>query len=479
MRPRRWWFEANDDEQRVDEIRESGSKHAPSPDKVPTRSRIERRACLSTIVRPKRLWTRSRRSPASSSLTGLRYRTVRHRRETGVFRARSCWPILSSALTSSPQSSIGPAALALFRQAVFSLSGSHPSSACPELAFPTLFTLANDKINSFPYHSVPETWRRLYTEVGIAWTLSDLLSASDAKDEDPGKDQDRWLAAVARLDMVLIVAGAPGDGRRDFVDDLIALTQALHLPTRPWSPGSEEGSVLKKPRLISRPPAVLSLAPAEVPSISPPPSISGFVQSHLSRPFILRGFLRETGWPALDPSTPWNRRDYLLSVTGRGRIVPVEVGAGDYTHPDWGQGMAPFEEFLERIGWPSGDEKDSGESTGEAGDPLPPLYLAQHSLLSQFPRLNYDILQPDYIYSAPPETDTYHPPANEDGVLVNVWVGGEGRCSPAHTVRLSFAISTRSYEDHLILSRRRTHTITATVRHIHVSSLNHGSQLTG
>lgn len=300
---------------------------------------------------------------------------------------------------------------------------------------------------------MPEVWRRLYTEAGLLWAVHDLVRHTG--------DDAFWEGVVARLDMVLIVAGAPGEGRRELVNDLIDLVQETHLPSPPWNPpissqdtrasysssaGSGSDSDFdfdsdstppppKRLRPNSSAPTLVAptadhpllLAPNPIPSLPHPPSLSSFLKSHLNTPFILRGYLHQTSWPALSPPTPWSSRAYLLSVAGRGRIVPVEIG-GEYTDEGWGQGMVPFEEFLDRIGFgEEGKDKDQ--------DGRPPLYLAQHSLLTQFPKLRRDVLLPDYVYSEPPEVEGgYQRPRNEEGVLMNVWVGGEGRSSPSHTV---------------------------------------------
>ena len=98
--------------------------------------------------------------------------------------------------------------------------------------------------------------------------------------------------------------------------------------------------------------------------------------------------------------------------------------------------MIKFENFLERVGFGLSEEEKE-ERRKEGDDARPPLYLAQHALLTHFPRLRRDVLLPDYVYSEPPESEVqggYRRPPTEDGLLINVWVGGEGRSSPSHTV---------------------------------------------
>ncbi|KAL7413678.1 hypothetical protein BDY24DRAFT_415258 [Mrakia frigida] len=381
-----------------------------------------------------------------SSLDQL-HRLVAHLQDT--------WP-----QTSKDLSSIGPSPLSLLHQSLFSLSSSPTSTSSSRspknrtLVYSSLLSLANDKLNSFPFASVPECWRRLYTETGFLWAIYDLQEAGI---ERQGDDQ-FWEGVVARLDMILIVAGAPGEGRRELIDDLIELVQEVHLPSPLWNPPAsthrsssssssdqEDGSSPPPSKKLKlNPPSSspschpLLLAPNPIPSLPHPPSLTAYLKLHLNKPFILRSYLQQTCWPALDSSSPWKDRDYLLSLVGRGRIVPVEIG-GEYTEEGWGQGMIKFEDFLERIEFGLSEaerEKKRDEEREDGVETRPPLYLAQHALLTQFPKLRRDVLLPDYVYSEPPESEAeggYRRPPTEDGLLINVWVGGEGRSSPSHT----------------------------------------------
>ncbi|GLB35067.1 putative cupin-like domain containing protein [Lyophyllum shimeji] len=116
---------------------------------------------------------------------------------------------------------------------------------------------------------------------------------------------------------------------------------------------------------------------------------------------------------------------YLRSVSGPGRVVPVEVGE-DYRDHDWTQKLMDWDEFL--------------GSLDLADQPPPPkraktTYLAQHNLLIQFPSLRADIIIPDYVYACmdPPGSAGYRPPGNEEQLLINMWLGPQGTVSPAHT----------------------------------------------
>ncbi|KIJ56937.1 hypothetical protein M422DRAFT_150086 [Sphaerobolus stellatus SS14] len=258
----------------------------------------------------------------------------------------------------------------------------------------------------------------IYSETRLVYSLLEL------RNPQLFEDTQQWEKSVARLDMAIVIAGAPGDNRLDRILDTIEHIQAAHLPIlegvvpsdkEPATPGTDEISV-----------NVSNLSPKIIPSI-PPPSMSGF-RKMAATPFILPGFLKD--WPALT-NHYWGSVSYLLQVTGRGRVVPVEIGE-DYRQANWTQRIMHWESFLRGIGMlPSKintDEAPQGQTTI--------LYLAQHNLLTQFPKLRSDILIPDYAYSSPvppPCFPSYKPPGNEEQLVINAWLGPKGTTSPAHT----------------------------------------------
>ena len=164
-------------------------------------------------------------------------------------------------------------------------------------------------------------------------------------------------------------------------------------------------------------------ATCSVPILSIAPSLSAFRNNYSHAPFVLRRYAQE--WPALNEH-PWHSVEYLRSVSGPGRVVPVEVGS-DYRTADWKQEIAEWDIFLQSL---------HSNSPGEA-----PLYLAQHGLFMQFPKLRDDIVIPDYVFTAPPAPHNYEkyaPPGNEEQLVLNAWLGPKGTVSPAHTVRKRF-----------------------------------------
>ena len=128
-----------------------------------------------------------------------------------------------------------------------------------------------------------------------------------------------------------------------------------------------------------------------------------------------------SAWTATEK---WKDVEYLRSIEGgKGRVVPVEVGS-DYTKEGWGQRIIPWDDFLDSM----------FDQTGE-GEERETFYLAQHSLLTQFPSLSKDFPIPSLVYSessALEDYPDYTPPVNEEGWIVNAWLGRGGTVSQAH-----------------------------------------------
>ncbi len=259
-------------------------------------------------------------------------------------------------------------------------------------------------------------WRRTYTDACLLLAFSDILNFSTSGD--------RALAysAVSRLDHAIVIAGVPGEGRMDLVLDLIAGIQSECLDSPAGYPHDSLPDTAPH-RPAGTTVASLPSAMRDVPRFDKPPSLSSFIARFSQQPFVLPGFLSD--WPALNEH-PWSSLDYLRTVAGPGRVVPVEVGS-DYRRDDWTQQMMPWDEFLSSL---------RAQPAGESARPV--LYLAQHSLFNQFPALKDDIFVPDYVYSdldPPNNYPQYVPPANEERLVLNAWLGPGGTVSPPHTVR--------------------------------------------
>lgn len=275
------------------------------------------------------------------------------------------------------------------------------------------------------------------------------------------EDKAPWREWIRKLDMAIIVAGAVGKGRDEAIQRLVKLVQADyaadHLSRyrriaeqQPSIRGREDGP---RKRQRTTGPGGLHYAPNAVHELASSPSSTVYRATYSTEPFIIRRFANPSSSPAI---SHWRSAAYLLSLVGPGRVVPVEIGAS-YTAKEWGQRIVPFELFLSRIGYDlDGLLTDEEEELVQAED-MPrgqPMYLAQHALLDQFPSLKSDVGPlPDYLYSEP-GSEGYAPPGNEQGLILNVWVGngaGAGHdeelkmnktsgsagpvISPAHTVR--------------------------------------------
>ncbi|KAI0693005.1 Clavaminate synthase-like protein [Cerioporus squamosus] len=255
-------------------------------------------------------------------------------------------------------------------------------------------------------------WRRIYTDACLLLAFGDILDFLSSGEKALA------YSAVSRLDHAIVIAGAPGEGRMDLLLDLIAGVQSECFDIQRDNPPVQQTTVRRLARTID---VGLPSAMQGVPHLDKPPSLSAFVSRFSQHPFVLPNFLSD--WPALNEH-PWSSLDYLREVAGPGRVVPVEVG-GDYRSDDWTQRMMPWDEFLSSLG-----EQHPGESS------KPVLYLAQHSLFKQFPALKDDIYVPDYAYSDldPPDNyPQYVPPASEERLVLNAWLGPAGTVSPAHT----------------------------------------------
>ncbi|KAF8687588.1 Clavaminate synthase, partial [Rhizoctonia solani] len=235
-------------------------------------------------------------------------------------------------------------------------------------------------------------WRRLYTDTVLLRCLKLLKEKSPIGKSENAQSNDEWERAIQLLDQAIILAGAPGEGRLELTLSCISFIQRWYLPL--------VVDISMPHRVLSQQPT-LSLGTDLVPTITPPPSLSAF-PARAHRPFVLPGFA--SSWPA---TTNWKSKSYLVSSAGRGRIVPVERG-GDYRTDDWSVELMPWSDFLDKIGW--GEEVDDSER----------LYLAQHSLFTQFPKLRADIQVPDYVYAEPESHPCYvGPPGNNEQLVIN------------------------------------------------------------
>lgn len=226
--------------------------------------------------------------------------------------------------------------------------------------------------------------------------------------------------AIGVLDHALIIAGAAGNSRLDTIHDSI---QALQAPL-PRVSHKDSGVCNMEASTACTVHHPLVSAALAVPRISVP-SFLQFQSTQSKQPFIVPGYARD--WPALNEH-PWRRASYLRSVSGPGRVVPVEIG-GNYLLDDWKQVLMSWDKFLSSLHFEDQAPPEKGKL----------YYLAQHNLFMQMPALQDDFSVPDYAYASLVSDGRSHiPPSNENQLIVNSWLGPRGTVSPPHTVRRFF-----------------------------------------
>ncbi|KAG6818210.1 hypothetical protein H0H87_000115 [Tephrocybe sp. NHM501043] len=252
-------------------------------------------------------------------------------------------------------------------------------------------------------------WMRVYTDSCLLRSLADLGPHTA-------------LESIARLDGALITCGIAGC-RVDII--LSTIKQIQHTYLSSFSLLKNAGSAHP---VHPEPQIYLDSCGAEILVLDDPPSLHSFQTMFSNEPFLIRRYARD--WPAL-VEHPWRSAAYLKSVSGPGRVVPVEVGV-DYTAQGWTQVLMGWDEFLACIDLD--DQMTLSNSTSETST----VYLAQHDLSLQFPELLADMVIPDYVYALLDTPCTYQPPGNDERLVTSMWLGPKGTISPAHTVRGPF-----------------------------------------
>jgi hypothetical protein len=326
-----------------------------------------------------------------------------------------------------------------------------------------LASVANEKFYAYPFKDVPECWRRLFTDASIlkacAVVVEQSLTTPETLNDKP-LTSEMVDDVVETLDLAVIMAGAPGEERRDWIEKIMVLLEPLaELPpaeqaSRPSKRRRLEGSIDKDcfPGFTVLVPVLRN--PVEK---NPRPSFSDFEKRMHSpqnpqigpEPLVLEGVL--TDWPARNERS-WKRPSYLISKTLNGRrLVPVEVGRS-YVDDGWGQKIISFKDFtrdyLLQESHNSSDFQNSSvlqEKYNESDEEVGAAqgrgtgYLAQHDLFSQIPSLRADISIPDYCYIPPSRPHPSSPLASKHAALpeleepiLNAWFGPAGTISPMH-----------------------------------------------
>ncbi|GAA5866057.1 hypothetical protein JCM3774_000009 [Rhodotorula dairenensis] len=277
----------------------------------------------------------------------------------------------------------------------------------------SLRLLADDKLNSYPFHAVPPCWRRLYTDAVLYGAIAVLLSlvAPETEALQSAAAAAPLLHAIGKLDLAIVVAGTPGPARHELALSLITHAQerlvtrsistneplpstndaerpAKRPRTRTTSPSPAPSSAQEPPACNSSAPEVRKRGAADAGAAPPPyihlaltelaelPTFLDPVHNPSHRePFIVRRGAAH--FPVFDPTTTDNddddscddENDYDDEEDGeRGRrrrsrwsdleylrrvAGPGRVVpvevGGDYTQEGWGQRIMPFDEFLDSL----------------------------------------------------------------------------------------------------------------------------------
>lgn len=277
------------------------------------------------------------------------------------------------------------------------------------------FSVADQELHVFPFKDVHPGWHRLYTDTSLIRAIKII--------QDVERRRAEWLQqTVHLLDMAMIMTG--GFGREQMIADIFEKLDTM---------SSNEDLTIPQ----SKRSKILSTLPCEnhsIPKIRSPirivlhrPTLTAFEKCmhEVKEPVLLTGILDD--WPALEK---WRSKEYWNQLTlGGRRLVPVEVGRS-YVDDDWGQQIVPFQQFVDEY---------IMVNNGKTG------YLAQYDLFKHLPKLNREIITPDYCFldAPPPDPDT--PVARgkmkadlkkmklvEDEVQKNIWFGPAWTISPLH-----------------------------------------------
>ncbi|KAK0535769.1 hypothetical protein OC842_002202 [Tilletia horrida] len=406
---------------------------------------------------------------------------------SGAMKSSDAWPPATASILREAADAIA---------AAISLQTSEPASESSEsrteqvcgLAIATARTQAlmrrlDDRLLAIPWKEVPRSWRRCSTDASLVHVCASFCrmlheepaltpdqAAIDCKADSRKRLSDDIKQLIRALDVCLIVTGSPGEARREMIYAFIRVLQGYHATL--WVIGTVEdlrariggGEPARKRTRVEQDDAgrLANVAIGAVRAhqgvveLDEEPDLVQFLNHLSSAPFVIRKWAQD--WPAMHPvdnadaSDPergyprWASGRYLRQLVGEGRVVPVEIGRA-YTDADWTQAIISWDDFLERSGWgtsgrcPDQSERSSNKHDSASSETKATTYLAQHTLLTQFPELERDMIRPDLVYScppAPPWMPEYRPPYDAengagDEVVVNAWLGPSGTLSPAHT----------------------------------------------
>ncbi|OMH84646.1 Lysine-specific demethylase 8 [Zancudomyces culisetae] len=304
-----------------------------------------------------------------------------------------------------------------------------------------LLDLSKIGIKSVPYKDVDIKWNILYSNSVIIYVYYYLLSNLEEYSGSLLRGLTKWddlfmanLKLLKMLDLSIIVSGAVG-WRLEYIHKLIGFVKALydfenyaksHTRTAKYlAKDGEIGSLneifdalgpsnTKVSKLLAQKPPILR---HQVKRYQVPLTVLEFsnivnLPQEDQYPFIIENAI--THWGAFNGPTRWSNMEYLRETVGSYRVVPVEIGP-TYLDSTWSQKLVYFGDFLDNVLMSDNSSR-------------PIVYLAQHNLFSQVPKLKNDFLIPDYCYVNNNRSSDY----NNDEVKFNVWIGPENTVSPLH-----------------------------------------------
>jgi lysine-specific demethylase 8 len=264
----------------------------------------------------------------------------------------------------------------------------------------------NEAILLHHFKLVPVYWRRMLMDAGLLQVLIQLRTLLTKKQSTDFQQLEPLVQKImCDLDTCSVVSGSPGPQRRWIANTILDSLQTWLSNGRNCPPAAQ-----------AKPAKASNHDPLKYPimRLVEPPSFEWFLahcNADRPTPFIMpRGVIEH--WPAFHQH-PWHSMDYLLSVAAD-RVVPVEIGS-QYTDHQWSQKMMRFADFIHHH---------------IIQEQPTPAYLAQHDVFYQIPRLEQDIIVPDYCYIEPRLNDLYT--AHTKDVIKNAWFGPKGTISPLH-----------------------------------------------
>jgi hypothetical protein len=283
------------------------------------------------------------------------------------------------------------------------------------------------KMATVHHTAVERRWRRVYTDAAL---LKCMVAVAQAECGNAKHDSESITQAIRDADLAIVIAGAPGEDRLEMLQDAIRMAQ-IHLDV------PLDSSNKNRATQITLQQASLShcRAMSTLTCLPRLPDLSAFQFKLSQRPFIVKqGALH---WPLFEQrhgriEAKWSDANYLRSIAGPGRVVPVEIGKS-YEDETWSQAILPFEAFLDHCRWGASDESDNETRLNDLH------YLAQHDLFTQLPELRADVIPFDLVYAAPSAPSSfpqYRPPMDDEQgtetVLMNAWMGPKGTLTPIH-----------------------------------------------